>query len=239
VRPFGEEEKMRRFVVALLATSALTFAAQAADLPVKAPVYKAPPVMLYNWTGFYLGINGGGAWGRSSFDFSTGTTSGNYDLSGGLVGGTVGYNWQITPWVLGIEGDIDWADIKGSAACPNPAFSCETKNNWLATVRGRFGYAIDNWLIYGTAGGAFGDVKLSVPGPVAFPGQTITRSGWTAGGGIEYGITPNLSVKAEYLYVDLGTATCDVGNCSATASASSPFRVSVVRAGLNWRFTGF
>ena len=134
---------MRRVLltsVALLAS--LATAAVAADLPRRMPT-KAPAYVPagYNWTGFYVGINGGYGWGRSYWN-----SFGSRDrVSGGMVGGTVGYNWQAlgSPWVFGLEGDIDWTDIKGTfanAACPT---GCQTKNDWLGTARGRVGYAWD------------------------------------------------------------------------------------------------
>ena len=106
---------MRRFAVASLGALVLSItAAQAADMSVKAPVYKAPPIVLYNWTGFYVGINGGGGWGRSDHTDTAGVTTGKFNISGGLIGGTVGYNWQNANWVLGLEADWDWASINGS-----------------------------------------------------------------------------------------------------------------------------
>lgn len=126
-----------------------------AQMPVKAPVMYAPS---YNWSGFYVGINGGGGLGRSSWD-----STGGFDVSGGLVGGTVGYNYQSGPAVFGIEGDIAWSNIRGSTttAC---AAGCETQNTWLGTARARLGYAWDRWLPYVTGGAAFGEVKANTPG---------------------------------------------------------------------------
>ncbi len=220
----------------LVLLSVVSGSAMAADLSrAPAPVFKAPMIApVYNWNGFYLGINGGGGWGRSRFDFPfSGTTTGNFNTSGGLFGGTAGFNWQSSALVFGVEGDGDWANIKGSSACPGAGFTCTTSDSWLATARARLGYAANEWLFYVTGGGAFGDVKMAV---TAFPGQTVNKSGWTAGGGIEYGFAPNWSVKVEYLHVDLGSATCSLGNCSAVGPANVPFRAEIVRAGLNWRF---
>ena len=124
--------------------------------PVSRPPLYAP---VYNWTGFYLGINGGGGWGTSQWDGVD-----KFDLSGGLIGGTVGYNWQVNQLVLGAEGDIDWSGIKGTTTvlCPG---GCETRNQWLATVRGRLGYAWDRFLPYLTAGLAAGDINATRAGP--------------------------------------------------------------------------
>ena len=121
-------------------------------MPAKAPAYIAP---IYNWTGFYVGINGGGGWGGS--EFSAPFSTGSFDTSGGLVGGTIGYNWQMNQFVFGLEGDIDWSNIRGSAACAGT--TCEARNDWLSTVRGRFGYAFDRFMPYVTGGAAFGNIK--------------------------------------------------------------------------------
>ena len=136
---------MKRSLIAgigLLALAALP--ASAADLPRGSIPYKAPAMgSQYNWTGFYLGINGGGAWGNSDWNgFAVDNSP-----SGGMIGGTAGYNWQGagSPWVFGLEGDIDWTNIRDRAtACG--AFNCETRNNWLGTVRGRVGYAFDRFM---------------------------------------------------------------------------------------------
>ena len=108
----------------------------------RGPVYAA----VYNWTGFYLGINGGGGWGRSQWDGVDG-----FDVSGGLIGGTIGYNWQVGQLVIGAEGDIDWSGMGGTSTVLCPP-GCTTRNDWLATVRGRVGYAFDRFLPYLTGG---------------------------------------------------------------------------------------
>ncbi len=171
--------------------------------PGPAPYYKAPAYApAYNWSGFYLGINGGGGWGRSNW-----TTTGSFDTSGGLVGGTIGYNYQINQVVLGVEGDIDWADINGTS--PTPAVTrlrapARPSDTWLSTVRGRLGYAADRFMPYITGGAAFGDIKASGPG---LSGADTTNAGWTLGGGIEFAIAGHWTAKAEYLYVDLGSVS--------------------------------
>jgi outer membrane immunogenic protein len=204
--------------------------ATAADLSV-APLYKAPPPAMapaYNWSGFYLGINGGGGWGHSNWD----TSSDRIGLSGGLVGGTAGYNWQLGNAVLGIEGDIDWANLKGtnsSTLCPA---GCSTSDTWLSTVRGRAGYAFGGVLPYLTGGLALGDIRAATPG---FAGASNTSAGWTAGAGIEFGLTGNWSAKAEYLYVDLGRFNCGV-SCNGLPTDNVAMHDNVVRAGVNYRF---
>jgi outer membrane immunogenic protein len=218
---------MKKLLLAGVTLIALgTMSASAADIqrrqmPAKAPAYVPPPA--YNWTGFYLGINGGGAWGRS--DFSAPFASGSFDTSGWLAGGTIGYNWQTGPVVFGLEGDIDWAHINGSAICGGVT-TCEIRANWLGTARGRLGYAFDRIMPYVTGGAAFGGIKTNVPG---FGNTSDTKVGWTVGGGVEAAIAGPWTAKVEYLYVDLGHPDSILGS-------DAKFTTNVVRAGLNYRF---
>jgi outer membrane immunogenic protein len=196
--------------------------ASAADIQRRAapaPVYVAPA---YNWSGAYIGINGGGGFGRS--DFGAPLSAGAFNTSGAVVGGTIGYNWQFSPWVLGLEGDIDWSSIRGSGNCGG--FSCDVRNNWLATARGRVGYAWDRFMPYVTGGAAFGDIRTSVAG---LGSSTTTKTGWTAGGGVEFAIAGPWTAKVEYLRVDLGRGGSIVGS-------DAGYRTNIVRAGINYRF---
>ena len=222
--------------ITMFAFGAAMPSAIAADLP-RRPVTKAPvvaPLPHYNWTGFYVGINGGGGFGRSSFN-SPNATTGNFNVSGGLVGGTIGYNYQMGQTVFGIEGDMDWAHIKGSHACA-VTFVCQTQSHWLGTVRGRVGYAYDRFLPYVTGGLAVGDIKADTVG--FGTASNTTKTGWTLGAGVETQITGAWSAKVEYDHVDLGTTTCGV-NC-IPATAMQPTRVklneNLFRLGVNYRF---
>lgn len=221
---------MKRVIVACIAVAAMGGTAAAADLPPApaVPYYKAPVyVPTYNWSGFYIGINGGGGWGRSDW-----STTGSFGTSGGLVGGTVGYNYQINQAVLGVEGDIDWADINGTTSAAGcPTTSCSTGDNWLSTIRGRIGYAGDRFMPYFTGGAAFGDIKASGPG---LTGDDSTNAGWTLGGGIEFAIAGHWTAKAEYLYVDLGHESCGLSCGAATQNVS--WRANIGRVGVNYRF---
>ena len=219
---------MKRLILAGAAgLAALTMmqSANAADIarrqamPTKAPAYFAP----YNWSGFYVGINGGGAWGRS--DFSAPFASGSFDTSGWLAGGTIGYNWQTGPVVFGLEGDIDWAHIDGSALCGGIT-TCEVRANWLGTARGRLGYAFDRIMPYVTGGLAVGGIKTSIAG---FGDTHDTKLGWTVGGGVEAAIAGPWTAKVEYLYVDLGYPESILGSDAKVTT-------NIVRAGLNYRF---
>ena len=222
---------MRRVLLTTIGLLAFTAAAAvAADLPRSMPA-RAPAYVPvgYNWTGFYLGINGGYAWGRSSWNgFGSGA-----DPSGAMIGGTAGYNWQApgSPWVFGLEGDIDWTNIKGTftdATCPA---GCQTKNNWLGTARGRLGFAWDRVMPYITGGLAVGDVEVN---QVGFPGTHDTKVGWSAGAGVEAAFAGNWTAKLEYLHVDLGRVNCGAPSCSLPTRVG--FRADEVRAGLNYRF---
>lgn len=229
---------MRLKVVSLLA-AAISFgaaqAASAADMPVKAPVYKAPPVLMYNWTGFYVGINGGGGWGHTDWTYVGLGTTANHNTSGGLIGATLGYNYQIQNWVLGIEGDWDWARINGSATCPTATFSCESKLKSLGTIRGRVGWAWGNTLLYATGGWAWANMTVqTISTATGTVGTSTTPNGWTLGGGVEYAFNPNWSVKAEYLYVRLGTNRYTV---DTALQVDAREQVNIVRAGLNYRFS--
>jgi len=235
----------RAKVVAAIAAMMICGSAHAADLPMR-PVPQMPvaaPVPIYDWTGIYVGVNGGGAWGSQDpfniitnrFDrFST-------DISGGVVGGTIGAQVQVKHVVLGLEADLDWANINGSAsATPTiggvPCGLCgpvtaQTKIDWESTARLRVGYADNNWLFYATGGlallGAETNLTTAAGAPVCiaiFDGCTGTNRqlGAALGAGLEYGFTSNLSGKVEYLYI--------------TAASLEVSRHSEVRAGLNYRF---
>ena len=211
-----------------------SFASDLAPPGYRAPAYRAP-VAVYapnSWTGFYIGVNGGYGWGRSKW--STGAINDSFNVNGGLVGETFGYNLQTGVWVSGIEGDYNASWIKGSensggGVCS--ATGCETWNSWLGTVRGRLGYAFDRWLPYVTGGLALGGIKMS---PNTGGSDVKTKAGWTIGGGVEYAFDGPWSAKLEYLYVDLGTAICGVSTCGTSTDVN--LTTNIVRAGLNYRF---
>jgi outer membrane immunogenic protein len=218
---------------AALAMLATSFSVEAADIP--RPIYKGPirPVVAYyNWTGFYLGINGGYGWGTSDWSIlGVGIVSAK--PKGWLLGGTLGFNYQTGSFVWGVEGDLAWSDVKSSDAC-GLVLTCDTSTSYLGTVRARVGYAFDRWLPYITGGGAYGDVKASIPA-LGLSGSKA-QFGWTVGGGLEYAFLGNWSAKLEYLYVDLGSF--DAGFVAPFASTDVTFKENIVRAGLNYKFSG-
>jgi outer membrane immunogenic protein len=223
---------MRRVLISTISLLALTASsAFAADIPRAAPAYKAPALVAppFSWTGLYVGINGGYGWGTSTWS----GFGADADPKGGLIGVTLGYNWQFpgSPWVFGLEGDVDWSNLRGSfanAACP---LGCETRNNWLGTGRVRIGYAIDRVLPYLTGGFAVGDIKANRAG---FAGASSTELGWTIGAGIEAALAPQWTAKLEYLYVDLGNTTCSAAACGVATNVD--FRTHLLRAGVNFKF---
>ena len=222
---------MKRFLLAGIGMLALTAAlpASAADLPrvpyKVAPAYAPPPA--YSWTGFYLGINGGYGWGSSDWAGMGVTNS----PSGGMIGGTIGYNWQ-TPsrWVWGLEGDLDWAGFNNSSICQFGA-SCETRSTWFGTGRARVGYGWDRVMPYVTGGVAFGNIEATQS---AFGSVSDTNVGWTVGAGIEAAIAPQWTAKVEYLYADLGSTNCSFPTCSSSSGVD--LRMNMLRGGLNYRF---
>ena len=228
-----------------------TTAAVAADLSV--PVKAMPPVQIYDWSGFYFGVSGGGSLGFSDhIDRATGVSDASgYNVKGGLIGGTLGYNWQVSSFVIGFEGDASWAGERGSIEDlgPNglgfvdgngrPLFASITNETWLATARGRFGYAVNNLLFYGTGGyaaaGVGAEVRDNNSGAI-LASMSSTRSGWTAGGGLEWGFAPNWSAKAEWLYMKFNSVAFNT--VAAEGPRTVPFDDNVVRFGVNYRFGG-
>lgn len=219
---------MKRILLAATMLAGSVALAQAADLPSRKappPVYTAPvPVM--DWTGFYVGANLGYGW-MNNFNTATVFTPGLANPHGGIVGGgQVGFNYQISPWlVAGLETDFQGTGIGGGNVARHTP--------WIGTVRGRIGFTpfSPKLMVYATGGFAYGRMSI---GPFPF-GQTFSTlgTGWTAGGGLEYALTPNWSVKAEYLFANLS------GNFP-----TGPFFTSqkesvgdhIVRVGVNYRF---
>jgi outer membrane immunogenic protein len=239
------ERMMKKVLLGLVATAAIVAAAPAfaADLPPAAapvPYYKAPPVQPMTWEGFYIGVEGGGAWGRTTQTDSTGFSSGRYNVSGGLVGGTVGYNWQ-----FGLEGDGSWADINGSTGgpgsfCGGGGGTCSAKLDALGTVRGRVGYAFGNVLPYVTGGLAVADIHGAEGGGIgtAFGSGSSTVTGWTVGGGLEWMVVPHWSIKGEYLYTDFGHQNIFTDTFLPVGGATEQerFNANIFRAGVNYHF---
>jgi outer membrane immunogenic protein len=220
-----------------VASLALIGSAAAADFPRKAPSY-APIAPVFTWTGFYVGVHGG--WGWSNWDAGPGAiTGGTADGDGWIAGFQAGYNYQMGNIVVGVEGDFSFADVKITA--PLFAGSITLKNDYYGTVTGRLGYAFDRFLVYGKGGVAFTRDKWDGDDGL---GGTATgkfnRVGWTIGGGVEYALWNNFSVKAEYNFMDYGEKTEALTTGGGLIIVGGPASVSetvhIVKVGANYRF---
>jgi outer membrane immunogenic protein len=213
------EAGMRMLRVASVAFAALVIPGFAHAADISGPYYKAPAPTAESWAGAYLGIYAGASG-------ATGAASG---ISGGLAGGTVGFNWQNGNFVFGIEGDGGWSGLNNVTPCPAAPVTCSASQDWLSSVRGRLGWAvIPELLLYATAGGAFGDVRV--------PGAAGDQAGWSVGGGFEWMFAPNWSFKAEYLHYDLGTFVCGAGVCAPGQAVNIRFAVDSGKVGFNYHF---
>jgi outer membrane immunogenic protein len=242
---------MRKFLLGTLGLVAMAAPALAADLPVKAP---PPPVNpLYNWSGFYIGGNGG--WGQSDDCWNALTAAGViltdrcHDRSGGVLGGQIGYRWQLPDnhFVIGVEAQGDWADIKSThVSLFDPTnLTLGTKLDGLGLFTGQFGFAADTWLWYVKGGAAVTSNNFFVDSTVT--GATLasvssTRWGGVIGTGFEYGFTPNWSVGIEYDHLFMGTAdsTFAIVNPTLTGAINRISQdVDMVTVRFNYRFGGF
>lgn len=243
----------------------------AADLPSRTEAPPAPyiaPPPIFTWTGFYIGVNAGASFGSGnnndfvSHGFSSGAPGTRYVSSGNndtnfTGGGQVGYNWQAGPLVYGLEADFDYLGSQhGSIGVPSGAHTPYfvavngNNNNYLGTVRGRLGYAVDRALFYvtgglaygGSAGGGSVTYYPSSGGPYAYTSSgNNSNVGYAVGGGVEYAFTPNWTARVEYLYVNRGNKTltyaAPVGAPSGTYFVSSRKTAdNLLRVGVNYKF---
>ena len=236
----------RSVFLALIASVAFAHAAAAADLggaPRRAinedPLPYGPS---FSWTGLYIGAHVGYGWSDADWQFAaTPGISTSHSGSGALVGGQIGYNFQLRQFVFGAEADLSGAWIDGSIACPGAAFNCSHSYNWLASVRGRAGVAVNGnrTLLYATGGVAWADVdyaaKNAITGATFGTGFSNTHVGWVAGAGIEHMLTPNLTARVEYLYYGFDSVTAPAGSLGG-GPASLDLNTQTVRFGLNFKF---
>jgi outer membrane immunogenic protein len=205
---------MKKFLLGTVAVIAFAAPAAAADLAAR-PYTKAPPMIaaVYDWSGFYIGANGGWGSSRKCWDFVTpaGTfvaAEGCHDATGGVAGGQVGYRWQSGTWVFGVEAQGDWADLKGSntSLIPGVGFVNQSKINAFGLFTGQVGYAANNVLLYVKGGAAVTNDKFDIftsaagvpPNTQVATAGEQTRWGGTVGVGLEYGFAPNWSAAIEY-----------------------------------------
>ena len=227
------------FLAALAASFISLGAAHGADLVLVDPAPLVIPDAGFDWSGLYAGLNAGYIGGEAkSVGAVTGVTT-NVPVSGGLIGGTLGFNAQFDRIVLGLEGDIAWTGATGTAVCAaNPAYNCQGQLDWLGTIKGRAGFAVDRVLFFGTAGFAVGNTTANVT-PAA-PAQTNTftgtMGGWTVGAGVEAFVSDAITVKAEYSYVSLGGLQAPIGTLSSLQASDLTTTNHIFRLGVNYHF---
>jgi outer membrane immunogenic protein len=233
---------LRRILLVTAAAVSAAAPALAADLPSRAPppVY-VPPAPIFTWTGIYIGGQIGYGWGRlTGTVFAPNGLSQGYGYSPeGVIGGAhIGYNWQGGPWVLGIEGSVDGTSISKTFT-PGPAVTFTDNADIQGSIRGRLGIAWDRALLYATGGAAFGGFSSSFTSPTGTDSFSSTRVGWTVGGGLEYAVTNNWSVYAEYRYSDFGTSTVAPGPSFGNVAGlfvQRQYTQNQVQAGFSYKF---
>ncbi|QDW38681.1 outer membrane beta-barrel protein [Bradyrhizobium sp. KBS0727] len=258
---------MKKLISAALGLAALGLAApaSAADLAAR-PYTKAPPPMvaaIYDWSGFYIGINGGGAWSHKCWDTgpftfgviavftSPGGREGCHDASGGVVGGQAGYRWQAGAWVFGLEAQGDWADLTASNTSlifvPGGRFVTGVTNNTkidaIGVFTGQIGYAWNNVLFYVKGGGMVVNDKFQ--GTATGIGTVLdnvsdTRWGGAVGAGLDFGITPNVVLGIDYVHGFMGNRNLTFVSTTGAFSRTETIRqdIDMVTARLSYKFGG-
>jgi outer membrane immunogenic protein len=237
---------MKRILLGSAALVIAAGAANAADLPRKAPLYKAPPAVSYDWNGFYLGGYYGDAIGNSKTHTDpsgvTGTEAGTSQLNdkGVTAGVTAGYNWQFSPsWLVGLEGDIGYMDLNRTNVEWNDDVMVGLKSDWYGTLRARFGYVTGPSLLYVTGGAAFVHMRDTFGGDLVTVGPTTstsTATGWTVGGGIETKLSRAWTAKTEYLFIDAGNASFASNPYADTGVPTTvDHSFHVIKTGLNYK----
>lgn len=237
---------MRKFILATTFLCGMSGYALAAD----AVVYEPAPVEvtpIFIWTGGYVGLHAGYAWGRESDNLSefilqpevTGVTEADrFDVDGFVGGLHAGYNWQSGSFVYGVEGDIDYTNVKGDHDFDigGGTGNLSLNSDWQGSVRLRAGYAVDTWLFYGTGGVAFGRAELEAS---ASGYDTVsdknTHVGWTLGAGVEKAFTPNWVGRLEARYTDFGSENYNLGT-DFGESVESDWNQTAVTVGLSYKF---
>lgn len=225
--------------------------AGAADLPSSKYLPRAPSLpAFYNWTGVYVGGQIGYSWGKDSTKelLSNGRVFINefeYHPDSAIGGVHAGFNYQIGSIVLGVEGDIEATNARSGFQDPalvrspfDPGGLVRVQQDWQASVRARIGYAFDRFMIYGTAGVAFTDFDYSYFNPLAGFGEagSFSKTGWTAGGGVNYAITNNLILGLDYRYTDYGKFDYVARSAFLGLTAEQNPTAHAVRASVAYKF---
>jgi outer membrane immunogenic protein len=245
---------MKKLVLAASILAASTASAFAADLAAR-PYTKAPPVVaaLYDWSGFYIGINGGGAWSNKCWDRTSvvagvvlvpAVVEGCHDATGGTVGGQIGYRWQAASWVFGVEAQGNWADLSGNNnPLLFPGITNRSRIDAIGLFTGQVGYAWNNVLFYVKGGAMAVNDKydgITTATNVVFDSASDTRWGGAVGVGLDFGITPNFVFGIEYMHGFMGdrdlTFTAPGAVFSRVARIGQD--VDMVTARLSYKFGG-
>jgi outer membrane immunogenic protein len=244
---------MKKFLLGTIGLVALGMSAPAiaADMPVRSPPPPPAPLpVVYNWSGFYIGANGG--WGESNncWDFITAVGAaigdGCRDRSGGVLGGQLGYRWQTSQFVFGLEGQGDWADFSNTrASVINPFFSTRVKTDGIGLLTGQIGWAWNASLLYFKGGAAVTSTQLDILRTfdgLNLAGASATRWGGAVGVGWEYGFSSNWSVGVEYDHLFMGNAnnSFSVANPIIAGAANRISQdIDMVTLRFNYRFGGY
>jgi outer membrane immunogenic protein len=243
---------MKKILLSAVGLVALSVAApaMAADMAVKAPP-PAPLPIIYNWSGFYIGANGGWGQSRNCVDFfnaaATDFSDGCRDRSGGVIGGQIGYRWQTSQWVFGVEAQGDWADLNNTRlSIINPLFSTRTRTDGIGLFTGQIGYAWNASLFYVKGGAAVTDNRfdiLTTACCATLLSASSTRWGGTIGVGWEYGFAPNWSAGIEYDHLFMGTANNSFSVVNPINAAFLNDRISqdvdMLTLRINYRFGAY
>jgi outer membrane immunogenic protein len=247
---------MKKLLLGIVGVIALAAPASAADLAAR-PYTKAPAMIaaVYDWSGFYIGANGGWGTSHKCWDGYNAAgvfvgSEGCHDASGGIAGGQLGYRWQAGTWVFGVEGQGDWADLKGrNRSLVNPLFDNQSRIGAFGLLTGQIGYAANNVLFYVRGGAAVTDDRFrsyfTTTGTVVSNTADDTRWGGVVGVGLEYGFTPNWSAAIAYDHLFMGTRTYTFTNNGAFGAAGTFFAtdrikqdVDMVTVRVNYRWGG-
>jgi outer membrane immunogenic protein len=231
--------------------------ASAADMPMKSAAPVPYTAAAYNWTGIYVGVQAGGAWGTNQGTDNTGSVSVPpgfegvpTNLSGALGGFYGGYNYQVNQYLVGIDGDFSWSGVTGTSADIGPLnhhlLSHDVQMDWITSVTARLGYTNNNWLFFAKGGWAWaqwgGDTTNTFgAGSFGTSSSSEIRNGWTVGAGLEYGVTSHVSLKLEYDYVGFQTANYNSFDTSSTGVVATPSKsdtssMNIFKGGLAARF---
>jgi outer membrane immunogenic protein len=246
---------MKKFLLGTIGLVALGMAAPASAADLAARPYRAAPLpmvaAIYDWSGFYIGGNGGWGQSRNCWDFVgvAGTVIGDgcREHSGGIAGGQIGYRWQAGTWVFGLEGQGDWADLSSSRVSVfNPLFSTRTKTDGIGLFTGQIGYAFNSALLYVKGGAAVTSNRFSILSTLTgteLASASSTRWGGTVGVGWEWGFAPNWSAGIEYDHLFMGDSnnSFSVANPALAAVLNNRITqdVDMVTVRVNYRFGGY